>query len=762
MLKLSFLIILSFFTLSIFAQTRTFSGKVCDFSTKKPVAEAVIRYHNQVFYSNKEGAFKFEIGSGAVEISFKHLSYKTLVIVIPKDSVLKKDIYLIPHENLLDQVQVNRSRNVARLNNYELITHSDLGKKPGLFANPDLLNEIKTLPGVTNGGEGNSGLYIRGGSSGQNLVLFNHATIYNPSHLLGFFSVFNTSAVNEAKVYKSGIPAEYAGRLAAVVDVSSDKSIADTLSGSAAVSFLAADAHLSVPLTKQWTVKTSLRKTFMNYSIWPIVNSFSKERTSLNNLAYDFYDVNFSSSLQLDTQNNVFATFYTGGDRFGFELGRFGIANAVDWRNRVGSVEWKTEPFKNSTLNATAAYSDYRFNFALDQDGANARINSAIRDFDLQSTLGLTLKKQHIKLGIAYTSHRFVPNTPDVVTGNVKLDFGAANVYHSSETALFFSDKFDLGQYFGFLLGSRFTYYHVVKQVDDKINEPDFNTLFWEPSFNVQYKLNGATDIKLSFSRNIQTAHLIPVAASNFPVDFWMPSTNKLVPQKGIQLSLGLFKNWGNAFEGYVDFYYKRMNHIIEFNGGLSNLLDNLQIEENAFSGKGHVLGAEFFLKKNIGKITGTLGYTISRNRRSFPDINNGAEFPFRYDRTHELNLSANYPISKKWNLSSFFTYSTGNAYTAPVGRYIVAGSIINEYGAFNGTRMPAYHRLDVAATYQFQKRKNCISELSFSVYNVYNRKNPIFDYFQFSGDLKSSVSIQKKSIALLPVLPAVAYKISF
>ncbi|QPH41108.1 TonB-dependent receptor [Pedobacter endophyticus] len=769
MLKFSSFIIFFFISFSIKtnAQLVVFQGKVVDKTSNLPISKVLVSFHGKKLYTNDDGKFRLLIAKGENEINFKHISYNSFTLSIFINNNINKDIYLSPKETLLEQVEIKKriTKTDGRLNNFELITNEDLAKKPGFLANPDLLNEIRTLPGVTNGGEGNSGLYIRGGSPGQNLVLFNHSTIYNPSHLLGFFSVFNSTAVRDAKVFKSGIPSQYTGRLSSVIDVSSDASLVDSLQGEASLSILSADANIALPITSNWTVRTSIRKTFMNQSIWPIVNKLSKDRSSINHLEYDFYDLNFSSSLVLSTKDKIFATAYAGGDKFGFELERFGVGNTIDWKNRAASIDWQHQIVKNATVNTTLSYAGYTFNFGLAQEGTAGKINSAIADYDLKSSLKLSLKKHFIKTGFSYVRHRFVPNTADVTVGNVNLDLGGANIYKANESAIFINDAINLGANLSLNVGLRATYYQQSKLSNvDRAEQKDseYDKLFLEPNLNLAYQIAKSTTLKFSFSKNTQTLHLIPVAASNFPVDFWIPSTQEMPPEKGIQLSLGMFKNWDNGFEAYVDVYYKKMNNIIEFNGGVTNLLDNLTIEDHVFSGSGKIYGAEFFAKKSIGKFDAAVGYTISKNRRIFSEINGGRPFPFKYDRTHDGNVSANYQLNKRWKLSAYFTYATGNAYTVPISRYIISGSIINEYGEFNASRMPVYHRLDLAGHFQIKKTRRFSSELSLAIYNVYSRKNPIFDYFQFNGDFKTSVSVQKKSIALLPILPAISYKISF
>jgi hypothetical protein len=604
-------------------------------------------------------------------------------------------------------------------------------------------------------------------------VIFNHSLVYNPSHLLGFFSVFNSNAVEQVKFYKSGIPSEYGGRLSAVIDIKSNQAIADSLRLEAELSVLAASLNLKVPITKNWSFATSMRKTFMNHSVWPIVNQLGNRDESSNQMKYDFYDLNFSSALALTAKDRLFATFYMGADDFGFDIRRFQINNGMDWQNSAASLNWNRIVSDKIVLDNTLSYSGYRFNFGMQQEGFKAGVQSAIRDFSYHSALQVYLGQHQLKAGIDLIQHKFKPNTPFAGNGLTDFDYGIANTYFADEGALFLSDDYQFSERLSIYGGLRLTYYrhtgpYNVTNEDASVthfprNKTLSDELFLEPSFTVRYHLNKQTALKFAYSRNVQTIHLIPVTASNFPSDFWMPSINVVPPEKGNQYSFGIFKEWADSgYEGYIDLYARDSKNAIEFSGGIMNLFENLRIEDHIYLGKGKSYGAEFFLKKKKGKFTGYLSYTLSRSERTFAEINEGQVFPFKYDRTHDLSLVSDYKLSPRWNLSALFTLATGNAYTKPVSRYLIAGNVVNEYGAYNSSRMPLYHRLDLSAGYQFHTGKYK-SSLSLSVYNVYNKKNPMFNYYMARGSLSSGrVSVQEKSITLLPVLPAINYKIVF
>lgn len=760
------------------AQKVWLEGVVLADSGRKVIsgARVYIKSNQQQTVTDQKGYFKIQLDKGKIELRISHMAYAELRTALSLRKDHHQTFYLKTNTQFLNEVQISSEQGSvlqSNLNNYHLLKTADLEKAPAFLGVHDLIKTIQTLPGIGNGGEGNAGLFVRGSSSGQNLVLFNHSVVYNPSHLLGFFSVFNSNAVEQLKFYKSGIPSEYGGRLSAVIDIKSNQEVADSLRLEAELSVLAASLNLKIPITKNWSFSTAMRKTFMNHSVWPVVNRLGHRDESSNRMRYDFYDLNFSSALSLTAKDRLFATFYIGGDDFGFDIRRFQINNGMDWQNTAASLNWNRIVSDKVVLDNTLSYSGYRFNFGMQQEGFEAGVRSAIRDFSYHSDLRVYLNQHQLKGGIALSQHKFKPNTPFARNVLTDFDYGIANTYFADEGALFLSDDYQFSERLSIYAGLRLTYYrhtgpyNITNEDASVTHFPRSKTLsdelFLEPSFTARYHLTKQTAIKFAYSRNVQAIHLIPITASNFPSDFWMPSINGVPPEKGNQYSLGIFKEWADAgYEGYIDWYARDTKNAIEFSGGIMNLFENLKIEDHIYLGKGKSYGAEFFLKKKKGKFTGYLSYTLSRSERTFAEINEGEVFPFKYDRTHDLSLVSDYKLSPRWNLSALFTLATGNAYTKPVSRYLIAGNVVNEYGAYNSSRMPLYHRLDLSAGYQFHTGKYK-STLSLSVYNVYNKKNPMFNYYMARGSLSSGrVSVQEKSIALLPILPVINYKVVF
>lgn len=776
----SVLLLLFILSFSAAAQNQFLvEGYVYQEDSQTPLPKVNIRISKEKrILTRDDGYFKILLNKGNYEFVLTHLGYDTLYYKVDVIKNINLQLLLKPSYTLITEVKVSGSKannNVLNTSaNTQTLSRKDIENVPGFLGQRDPIKAIQTLPGVGKGGEGNSGIYIRGGSSGQNLTLLNDAVIYNSSHLLGLFSVFNSGVADEVKLFKSGIPAQHGGRLSSLIEVNSSKEIADSLKIESDLSVFSGSANIIIPVNSNWSISTSLRKTFMNYTVWPLLNKLNLSSSFFNKMKYDFYDLNLTSNARLSAKDFLSFSAFSGGDDFGFGITRFNINNTMNWRNSALSLNWKRILSPQLVLNSSVTYSGYNFNFGMSQDQYMAGINSNIRDYSLKTYITAYLGKHQLMAGAHITDHKFRPNTPFAKSLDTELDYGTSNIYYADESSLFISDDMKLSDKIAIYAGSRLTYYRhkgpFIKVAEDNSetlytrNKTISSYVFLEPSFTLRYALSTTSSVKLAYSKNVQPIHLISVTAVNFPADFWMPSVSNIAPERGYQTSLGYFRNFrDNKYETYIDVFYKNMRGLIEFSGGIINLLDNLKIEDNLYYGNGNAYGAEFYIKKVKGKITGWIGYTLSKSNRNFSQINEGVAFPFKYDRRHDLSLVSNYNVNSRWKVSAAFTFATGNTFTMPVSRYTIGGNIVNEYGPFNGSRMPAYHRLDLAASYKIRSSHRVQSEFSFSVYNLYNRQNPMYTYFMANGDLdKLRVSIEPKSVALLPVLPAINYKILF
>ena len=776
-LSLFFTFMLSAFYICTFAQERIrISGFILEEPTGAPVSEAILLFNlGKHVVSKNNGYYTFNSNSEIKSVKVYKLGYDTLNIDlnIKKDSVF--NLYLRPFVKTMDEVYVTSSGTKSTLQdnraNLQKLDKKELALTTGFLGQKDVFKAIRSLPGIANGGEGNSGLFVRGGTGGQNLTLFNDAIIYNPMHMLGLFSVFNPAVTESVTLHRSGVPSEYPGRLSALVDVKSNRTISDSLKLEADISPFSVNAGAMVPISDNWSIGIWGRKTFMNQTVWPVVNQLSKS-SFFNKMNYDFYDLNFLSNTRLGTKDAIYFSAYSGGDDFGFGMSRFDVNNYLNWINTALSATWTRVLNNELTLNNIVSYSGYKFKFGMSQEQYSVNVKSDIRNVSYKSYLDINLGRHQLKTGVYFSDQKYTPNTPSAQSAGVEMDYGIANIYYADESALYITDDFKWNSKIGINMGARLNYfrhkgpYSHVEENGSTLNFDRNKTvtdyLFIEPSVSLNYQLNKESALKIAFTRSIQPLHLISVTAVNFPADFWMPSVGNIRPAKAYQGSIGYHKDFSSKkYEGSATIFYKNMTGLAEFSGGIMNLIDNMKIEDNLYFGKGNSWGTEFFLKKNQGRFGGWLSYTFAFANRQFDAINDGKKFPFKYDRRHDLSLVGHYKLNKLWNISALFTFASGNAYTKPISRYMIGGNIVNEYGEFNGSRMPAYHRMDISAGRKLRSYKNFDIELSISVYNIYNRQNPMYMFYMAEGDLTAyKVSIQPKSVALLPILPAINYKI--
>lgn len=772
--KFLYILILCLYFHNAFAQHPIhIKGYIKEENTQITIPYPLISINNHQLQANENGWFEYTSESIIQSITINSLGYESLHLKtnIYKDTLLT--FYLRPTVNSIAELQITANNlNQKKISGIQTFNKEELNNTTGILGQKDVIKAIQSLPGVGNAGEGNSGLLIRGGSAGQNLTLFNNAVIYNPSHLLGLFSVFNPAVTDEITIYKSGVPANHTGRLSSLLDIKSSRKLEDSVKFETDISPFSISTGAKVPINKNWTVGGWVRKTFMNQTVWPVVNKIST-KSFFNKMDYDLYDINFISNTKVSNKDFLYLSAYSGGDDFGFKISNFDISNYIDWTNTALSATWKRYINNKIILENTAAFSGYRFRFGMEQQQYKVSINSKIKDFSYASSLNLNLGNHRLNTGLFFANHQYTPNSPYAKTADLVMNYGKPTVYHADETAIYITDEVKLSDKALFQAGIRVNYFRhkgpytkIYKDGSEdnySHNQTISDYLYVEPSLSLDYTLNQLSSVRATFARNTQPVHLVSVTAVNFPSDFWMPTVENMRPSNAVQGSLGYFIHSKNEkYNAFVEVFYKKMNHLTEFSGGMMNLIDHIKIEDNLYFGKGDSWGSEFFIKKNEGKIKGWLSYTFSFSNRKFPDINEGKRFPFKYDRRHDFSVNLSYSLNKVWNISTSFTYASGNAFTKPVSRYMIAGNIVNEYGNFNGSRMPPYHRMDISAARKLKSYKKFNTELSLSVYNVYNRQNPMYMFYMAQGDISTyQVSVQPKSVALLPILPSINYKIT-
>ena len=649
---------------------------------------------------------------------------------------------------------------------------------PAFMGEVDIMKALQLLPGIQSAGEGNSGFYVRGGGPDQNLILLDEAVVYNASHLFGFFSVFNSDAVKNIELIKGGMPANYGGRLASVIDVSMKEGNNKKFQVEGGLGLISSRLTIQGPIKKDTaSFIVSGRRTYIDVLAEP----FIKDSSPFKGSGYYFYDLNGKVNYRLTDKDRLFMSGYFGRDVFSYRNKRSGFNVDIPWGNSTLSVRWNHLFNDKLFMNATTVFTDYQFEFKAMQSDFEFKLFSGIRDINGKLDFNwFPHIRHHVKFGGNYTYHTFTPSNATAKQGDVVFDTGDITRLFAHEIAAYITDDFDITDKISLNAGIRYSFFRQVGPFDRYIKnerEEVIDTLVYksgekiadyggpEPRIALRYVINLRSSIKASYTSNYQYVHLASLSAVSLPTDIWIPSTSLVKPQLGTQYALGYFRNYfDNSFETSVEIYYKEMRNQVEYKEGYlpeNSIVDNPDYGLTFGNGKSY--GSEFFIKKRTGKFHGWIGYTLSKTSRVFPEINDGEEFYAKFDRRHDASLVAIYDLNPKWTFSAIFVYGTGNAITLPVSRYIIEGNVVNEYGKRNSFRMPPYHRADISITFTTKREGKFRSSWNFSVFNLYNRKNPYFIYFDNEGDYsKGNLHVKAIQVSLFPILPSVTWNFSF
>jgi hypothetical protein len=769
-----------------FAQ-HTLSLFVAD-SLRGPVSNATVKINKKESILDSSGRFSITLSPGKIDLSISSVGYYTFKTSFELFADSSMMVILKSRESLLGNVVVTASRNVYRNQmSVQSLGIGQIKKLPVILGEIDPLKSITLLPGIKNGGEASAGIYVRGGGPDQNLVLLDGIPVYNPNHLLGFFSVFNGEAVNDIEVIKGGFPAEYGGRLSSVISVNTREGNKDSIKGSGGIGIISSRVSLEGPIIKgRSSFIVSARRTYIDQVARLVAKNM------VGNNGYYFGDINAKADFIINKNNKLDFTFYTGIDDFTYvdnddNDGRDRTFNAI-WGNTIAGLSWKQRIGGKIRNELSAIYN----NFDLDSKvtfGTNGfQFSSGLTDYMVKNDWTFTHNNWlKWKWGWQYTWHTFRPGAGGSNSGVQEFKNNIQD-QQAHEAAAYVSTDVNLLPGLNLVAGLRYSYFSQVGPTEYMIYDADgvptgelmkFSSgqqiasyHYPEPRASLLYKFKDESSIKLSYARTTQYLHLATTSAATFPGDLWVPASQLIQPGIAHQVAAGYFKNISNgAYEVSVEAYYKTLSNQLEFKPGARLLLNN-NLEGEMIFGSGRAYGVELFAQKKVGKLTGWVGYTLSRTERTFPEMNEGKAFPYRYDRTHDLSVVANYTISPKWSFSGIFVYGTGNALTMPTGRFVYrvgydgleeepVFTSINLYDKINDYRMPSYHRMDIAFTYtpKPNSTKRFKSSWNFSIYNVYSRYNPYFIYIKVEEDERI---IQGKKVFLFPITPAVTWNFNF
>jgi len=793
------LILTLLFTQLVYSQEEyTLSGYVSDGRSGETMigAKVYVPSVKKGVITNSYGFYSLTLPKGTYEVEYRVSGLETKIKTVTLESDVRLDVEIGTDLQNLEEVVVKgkaednvKSTNIGTIE----LDIDEIKTLPAFMGEVDIIKTIQLLPGVSSASEGGQGFYVRGGGPDQNLVLVDEAVVYNASHLFGFFSVFNADAVKSVNLIKGGMPANYGGRMSSVLEVSMNEGNAKRFKMKGGIGAISSRLTIEAPIKKdKGSFIISARRTYIDV----LMKAAIKKDSPFAGTSYYFYDFNAKANYKFGEKDRIYLAGYYGKDEFSYGNKDSDFNVKMPWGNAVASLRWNHLFSSKLFLNTTATYSNYQFKFGSEQDQFRFQINSGIEDWGGKMDFTYFAGARHkLKWGAQYTYHTFTPIGVSAESEDVVFDTGLAQQLKSHESAVYLLDEFDLTENIRFNAGLRYSMFQHVgpftRYIKGDLSKPDSTITYGknelikmydglEPRFSARFMLRDKSSIKAGYSYNYQYVHLTSLSAVSLPTDIWYPTTSIAQPQKGWQGSVGYFRNFKeNMFETSVEVYYKGMQNLIEYKQGAlpsDNVNDNT---DNLLTfGKGRSFGIEFFIKKTRGKFTGWIGYTLAKTDRTFVNLNDGKTFPAKYDRRHDLSIVLSYKPNKRWVVSSAFIYATGNTLTLPSAWYVQGQDLLFDYEARNSTRMPAYHRLDLSATWyskeykevtnpatgeKMQVKKKLKFNWAFSIYNVYNRANPYFLYIDNDGDfLAGTFKISVKQVTLFPIIPSVTWNFEF
>ncbi|MDE3249194.1 MAG: TonB-dependent receptor [Bacteroidota bacterium] len=766
-------LLLSMFSVGKYAiaqKNYSISGSIKSKTTGEYIIGASIRVLSTPYgtSTNEYGFYSISLPPANYQIVYSAIGKTPDTFSIDLVRNIEKNIRLSEAGYELSNVIITGSKSTGRS-----VTGSQMGIEklsvqeakniPVIFGEKDLLKTIQLLPGIKTAGDGNSGLFVRGGSTDQNQIILDEANIYNAAHLFGFFSTFNSDAIKDIAVYKGGMPAQYGGRLSSVVDVRMNEGNNQKTSVSGSLGLISAKLNVEGPIQKN---KSSFlvtgRRTYADMLL-------RLEDKYKDNQLY-FYDLNAKLNYELGRKDKLFVSAYFGRDVLDYNK-QFGLL----WGNGTGTMRWNHIYSSRLFSNTSFVFSNYNYEFKVRNGTNDIRIFSQIRDWNLKQDYQYSINNNStVRFGWSGIYHIIRPGE---ITGSAtsSINDKIQDKRYSCENALYASNTFKTGRNITITIGARLSAFTVLGggnfyQIDAKGNITDtirytkgeeVKTYYnLEPRVSAGYLLNTNSSFKAAYTRNAQYMHQITNTNGSSPLDKWVSTSNIIKPKISNQFSLGYYANIiRNRYEFTAEVYYKTLENVVDYRNG-ADLFLNETIETQLLFGNGRAYGLELMLRKKTGRLTGWVSYTLSKSEQKINGINNGKWYNATQDRTHDISIVGIYALSKRWTLSGNFVFYTGSAVTFPAGKYQVNGQTAYYYNSRNADRMPAYHRLDFGATLQLKKTRRWTKELAFSLYNVYGRENAFAINFRDRKDNPNLTEIVQTS--LFRWVPSISYNFKF
>jgi hypothetical protein len=720
-----------------------------------------------------EGRYRLDVPAGPQDVTVSFIGYLPQTFRVNLSRGQQRNLTLAPNPNELGEVVVQgqqtlREKLETTQMGVEHLTIREAKLLPALFGEVDILKTLQLKPGVQSGGEGSSGIFVRGGSADQNLVLLDNALVYNPNHLFGLFSVFNSDAVQSVDLYKSGFPAQFGGRLSSVIDVKLREGNREKFTVTGGIGLIASRLSLEGPINKgKGSFILSGRRTYFDIFTRALNRANASSETWQPIPDYYFQDFSFKANYTLGERDRVFATGYLGRDVFGFNS--FANLQAdFSWGNTLGTLRWQHTFSPKLTANTQVGVTSYQYSLGSQFDILAFGLTSTIRDYNARVDFDYDLHPAHqVRFGASATRHTFGVGRLQVETGDNSLDIDDDITYPALEAGVYATDNWKVSDKFQAELGLRLTGFSSGGQAYGGL----------EPRVAGRYALSDKVSLKANYALMYQYAHLVSNSGASLPTDIWYPSRLNIRPQRSQQVSTGA--SWLLGAGKYLltnEVYYKWAANQIDFRDG-AQIYANPNLDQEFIFGRGWSYGNELYLEKKEGKTTGWIGYTLAWSWRQFlpqngtEGVNNGQPFYPSYDRRHNLNVVVLHQLSPRVSLTASFVYTSGAPTTLPAGLFglqNVPGADllpVPVYPDRNSYRLIPYHRLDLGLVWKLKPvRFGTERDLTFSIYNAYDRRNAYFVYFETTRDPGSDLinGFRAQQVSLFPVIPSVTYNFKF
>ncbi len=760
--------VLSTVCIGVHAQNFTISGYVKDAENGETLIGSNIYLKAKPetgTATNNYGFYSISLPEGNYDLVFSYLGFQDQIKHIELTKNIKLEINLNSGV-LLKELVVEENSSIDQVQNTSMgrieMKTEDIQKLPALFGEVDVLKALQLLPGVSAADEGSAGFYVRGGGADQNLLLLDEAPVYNSGHMLGFFSIFNSDAIKNTTLIKGNMPANYGGRISSVIDIQMKEGNSKHFAAAGGIGLISSRLTLEGPIVDENTsFIISGRRTYLLDLAQPFIKKSNFAGTN-----YYFYDLNAKLNHRFSSRDRVYLSAYFGRDILNYKSNERGFRLNMPYGNNTATLRWNHLINDKMFMNVTGVYNGYDFTLTGEQDIFQFKVFNGVKDAQGKLDFDYYPSPSHsIKFGGNLIHHKFTPNVINGKSGDVEFtnDFQAK---YGLESAIYFQDEIKVNRQLTVNAGLRFsgfdqigTYKTELKTYKDFESIKAFSAL--EPRLLATFLLNPSTSLKFGYTINAQYSHLVSNSASTLPTDVWVPSSTLVSPQRGNQIALGWFKSTTNGqYNLSIEGFYKKLKNQIDYKETYTSN-SSIELEQAFVFGKGAAYGGELFIQKNKGKLTGWFGYTYLQTWRKYEDIENGRKFPASFEKPHDIELILNYEISKKWNFSSTLLYSTGRPFTPLRSVYFIDNELVTRYGPRNSSRYPDYHRIDFNVTYtpHPESIKKFKSSWAFSIYNVYNRKNPFFINYDFESDLSSGkVKATAYKVSLFPIIPSITW----